>query len=72
MRGKVSVQRQHGPTRHTLHEAYGVLIVIAFTADTMAERRAATENNFIAALYEEGWKRGGNKNSASGLLSHIT
>ena len=34
--------------------AYGVLTVSAFATDTMAVRRAAAENNFIAVLRDDG------------------
>jgi hypothetical protein len=43
--------------------AYGVLTTNAFAVDATAARRAATENNFIAALYDDGsdeWEKGTN------------
>jgi len=46
--------------RYTEHKrTYGVLTVKALTVDTTTERTAATENNFIAALYDEGVGRVG-------------
>jgi hypothetical protein len=36
--------------------AYGVLTVSAFATDTMAVRRAATENDFIAVLRDDEWE----------------
>ena len=38
-------------TRHT--QAYGVLMSKALAMDAAAARRAATENNLIATLYDE-------------------
>jgi len=41
--------------------AYGVLRIKAFVVEMTAVRRAATENNFIAAMYDGGfeeWERG--------------
>jgi len=48
-------------TEHT--GTYGVLIVRALAVDATAARRAATENDFIAGLYDEGfdeWEGGTN------------
>jgi len=43
--------------------AYGVLTTKAFAVDAMAARRAATENNFMAVLEDEGsGERGTNSN----------
>jgi len=39
--------------------AYGVLTIKAFAVDAMTVKRAATENNFIVGLEDEGRGRGG-------------
>ena len=63
-RGKRAAWTYTGYTR-----AYGVLTSKAFAVDATAVRRAATENNFIATLYDGGVRRVGGRQILSGLQS---
>jgi len=60
--GRATIRGKRGARTCAGHTgAYGVLTMKALALDATAARRAATENNFIAGLYDGGfdeWERG--------------